>query len=184
MKAFRNIGGTVTEIEVDVGIDGRPILPPDTTIDAKPADIPGFYLTVVGTAWVQIPVTVENKSFETKRQEALALLAKYRDWSTEQPVTHQTIVFDADDTARNRINQSLVAATNFGKLPQYWIAYDNSPFPIATAADLTALANTIFDAFTSRIFAADSIRQQILALADGDEAGLAAIAIPTIPTQI
>ena len=37
MKAFRNIGGSVVEIDVDTDPNGQPILPPDTTVDAKPA---------------------------------------------------------------------------------------------------------------------------------------------------
>jgi hypothetical protein len=52
MKAYRNIAGVVHEIQVDIGLDGQPILPPDTTVDPRPEPQPGHYVTVVGNAWV------------------------------------------------------------------------------------------------------------------------------------
>ena len=36
MKAFRNLAGNVVEIDIDLDLDGNPILPPDTTTDLRP----------------------------------------------------------------------------------------------------------------------------------------------------
>lgn len=179
MKAFRNIGGSVVEIEVDVDPNGQPILPPDTTVDPRPEPQEGHYVTVVGNEWVQIPIPQEFLTFETKVRNALNKLKTYRGWYLNQPVQHMGKLFDADETARIRLTQALVVHSTIGYLPTAWIARDNTPFQISTIDDLKALATTVQTAFSTRFFEMEGIRQQILAAEN--EAQLEAIEIPTIP---
>lgn len=182
MKAFRNVGGNIVEIEVDIGLDSLPILPPDTTVNARPAAQEGHYVTVVGNEWVQIPIPVPFVTFETKKQQKLSALQEYRGWYLDQPVEHNTIMFDADETARARLTQALTINMSSGYLPPAWITYDNSPFVLTVVDDLKNLVNTIQAAFSSRFFEMDTIRQQILAAAD--EAALNAVVVPVRPNQI
>lgn len=179
MKAFRNIGGTVVEIDVDVDPDGQPILPPDTTVDEKPDAQPGHYVTVVGNSWVQIPLPQEFITFEYKKQQALEKLAKYKAYLFEQPVEINGVMFDANEKARNRLTQALVINTASGYLPPFWITANNSQHPITTLDDLKEIINGVQTAFATRFFQMDTLRQQILAATNEDE--LNAIEIPTIP---
>ncbi len=181
MKAFRNVGGNVIEIEVDVDAQGVPLLPKDTTVDARPTPAVGHYVTVVGNAWVQIPLPVENFEFAYKKQLALEKLATYKSWYLDQPVVHATVTFDADELARNRLIQALVINGATGYLPPAWVAADNSAFPITTLADLSGLINTVQTAFATRFFEMNVIRDQLLASAD--EAALNAVVIPVKPQQ-
>lgn len=182
MKAFRNLGGTVVEIEVDTDLNGFPILPPDTTVDPKPEAQAGHYVTVVGNAWVQIPIPQEVIAFEYKKQKDLEALSKYKEWYLEQPTDHLGVVFDADEKARARLTQALVINTASGYLPPAWIAADNSSFPLTTIDDLKGIVNSVQAAFATRFFEMDTIRQQIMAATD--ETALNAVTIPTIPSQI
>lgn len=182
MKAFRNIAGTVVEIDVDVDLQGQPILPPDTTVIEKPAAQPGHYVTVVGNAWVQIPIAQEVIAFEYKKQLALEALGRYKAWYFEQPTELNGVLFDADDQARNRLTQALVIESTSGCLPPAWIAADNSQIPLADKAALVAIVTAVQTAFSTRFFEMDTVRQSILAAAD--EAALSAVVVPSIPTQM
>ena len=181
MKGYRNVGNAIVEIDVDIDTRGRPILPPDSTVDPKPEAQDGHYVTIVGNSWVQIAKPVEYIAFDYKKQQALEKLSQYRSWYIEQTVEVNGIVYDADDQARNRLIQALVIynATNY--LPPAWIAADNTPQPLATIADLQAIITGVQTAFSTRFFECDSIRQQIIA-AETEEA-LAAIEVPVIPNQ-
>jgi len=181
MKAFRNVAGNVVEIDIDMDLNGNPILPPDTTIDPRPEAEEGHYVTVVGKEWVQIPIAQEFVSFETKVQNTLKKLQKYRDWYLEQPVEYLGVMFDADEVARARLTQALVINSANGYLPPAWIAYDNSNFPLATLDDLKAIVNAVQVAFSNRFFEMNSLREQILAAED--DAALALIDIPAVPSQ-
>ncbi len=182
MKAFRNVGGNVVEIEVDLDLNGNPILPPDTTVDAKPTANDGSYVTVVGNVWVQIPIPQEVISFEYKKQQALEKLSAYKEYLLEQPVTHDSIVFDADEKARARLTQALVINTASGYLPPAWIAADNSSYALADLTALLGIVSAVQTAFATRFFQMDSIRQSITAAADASV--LDSITIPSIPQQM
>lgn len=179
MKAFRNIGGNVVEVEIDVDLDGNPIFPPDTTINPRPEAAEGHYVTVVGRDWVQIPVPVETKSFEQKQREKHEELIRYRNWYLDQPVEHEGVLFDADETARARVSQSIIVVSAGAQVPPGWVTYDNGVFPLADYDALKALAVSIFTAFGTRFFEINAIRDQILQAAD--EAALAEVQIPTRP---
>ena len=176
MKAFRNIGGQVVEVVIDLDLDGNPIYPPDTTTDPRPEALPDHYVTVVGRNWVQIPVTVQVKSLELLKSEALAKFAKYREWYLEQPVEYSGIKFDGDQMARVRLSQAVTVAEAGGQVPPAWVTYDNSAFPLADLAALKSLTVAVITAFGTRFFEANAIREQILQATD--EAALAAIEIP------
>lgn len=176
MKAFRNVAGNVVEVDVDVGPDGKAILPPDTTIDPKPEAQEGHYVTVVGNAWVQIPVPVQFVAFETEKELALQRLRDYRDWYINSPAEYAGELFDADEMARNRLIQALVIYQNNGYLPPVWVTHDNKSFEITDITALTNLISTIQNAFSTRFYETNTVRSQILAAQTKEE--LDAIVIP------
>ena len=182
MKAYRNIGGSVIEVEVDIGLDGQPLLPPDTTVDPKPDPQPGHYVTVVGNSWVQIPIPEQVLDFSYEKQLALERLKKYKDWYLEQPVEHAGHSFDADSLARDRLTQALVIHSATGYLPPAWIDANNQPFTITTIQDLHGIISAVQTAFSSRFFEMENIRQQILNAQDKQALDL--IEIPSIPNNL
>jgi len=181
MKAWRNIGGTVVEIDVDVDPENNPILPPDTTTDIRPEVLEGHYVTVVDKVWVQIPIPVPFITFETKRNVALDRVKEYRDWYLNTPVTVGSAEFDGDERARNRLVQALVIFNETGYLPPAWIMTNNQPHPIATINDLKTIIAAVQTAFSTRFFETAAIREAILAATN--EAALEAITIPVRPNR-
>ena len=177
MKAFRNIAGSVVEVNIDVDPDGNPLLPPDTTVEPRPEPLEGHYVTVVGSTWVQIPNPVSFVTLETQKAQALERFRVYRDWLIEQPVEYAGRLFDANETARNRLTQALVIFQTTNTLPQAWVANDNSLFHINNIDDLSGIINAVQTAFTTRFFTSDTIRRQIL-VAETEEQ-LAAVQIPS-----
>lgn len=181
MKAFRNLAGNVVEIDIDLDLNGDPILPPDTTTDPRPEAQPGHYVTVVDRSWVQIPIPVQVKSLELLKSEALSKVAAYREWLLEQPVEYSGVLFDGDQVARVRLSQAVTVAEAGGQVPPAWVTYDNSTFPLADLAALKALTVAIITAFGNRFFEANAVREAIMQA--NDEAALAAVKIPTIPDR-
>lgn len=177
MKAFRNFQGDVREVDIDVGIDGLPILPPDTTIDPRPEAIADHYVTVVGTSWVQILKPVLFEIFDTIKQRKMDDIRKYRQWLVEQPIMFNGMKFDADDTARVRMTQALVMNSTVGYLPPVWVAYDNELYPLTTAADLVNLVAATMGAFATRFFECNVLREAATAATNQEE--LDAVLIPT-----
>ena len=182
MKAWRNVGGTVQEIIVDVGLDGKPLLPPDTTVDPRPDPLPDHYVTVVGNAWVQIPTPKSYFEFSYLKQIALDKLSTYKAWYLDQPVEVNGSLFDNTETSRNRMIQTLVIYSQTDYLPAAWIDYHNQPHPISTVDDLKQIMTAMSSSFSQKFFEMETIRQQILAAQD--EATLNAINIPSIPTNV
>ena len=176
MKAFRNIGGEVREIQVDIGSDGQPILPPDTTVDERPEPLPGHYVTVVDKSWVQIEIPVYVKSFETLKAEALNKVVKYRNWLLEQPVDVDGVLFDGDKEARDRLTDALVIYNELGVLPPSWVTYDNEMYALANIDDLKAIAAAVATAFSTRFYECNDLRISVNSATD--EAQLQAIVIP------
>ena len=179
MKAYRNVAGHVTEIDIDIDLNGAPILPPDTTVDPRPDANEGHYVTVVGNAWVQIPIAQEVISFESRQADALRRLKEYSNWFIEQPVTHEGVVFDGDETARARLTQALTVNGANGYLPPVWVAYDNSVFPLPDVAALVGLVNSVQVAFANRFFEMSVLRSQVAGATTEEE--LAAVEIPSVP---
>ena len=179
MKAWRNIAGVVQEVEIDVGIDGNPIYPPDTTTDARPEALPGHYVTVVDRSWVQIESPVYVESFEAKKTRLLQALSAYRSWHLDQPVTVNDVVFDADDQARQRLTQAVVMYTNMNYLPPAWIAKDNTPYMLEDFEALKAIVAAVQEAFSSRFYECNTVRQQLLAATTEEE--LSAVTVPSVP---
>jgi hypothetical protein len=182
MKAYRNIGGNVVEIDVDVDPSGNPLLPPDTTIDPEPAPIADHYNTVVGNAWVQIPYPTEYKTFEYQKQLALEKLKKYKDWYLNQPVDVNGTPFDSDEVARNRLTQALVIYNQTAYLPPAWIDANDTPVPLTIIDDLLAIVSGVQNAFSTKFFEVDTIRQDIMAAAD--QTALDAIVVPEVPELV
>lgn len=182
MQAWRNIAGNIQQVYVDVGPDGKPLLPPDTTVDPKPDPQPGHYVTVVGNSWVQIPIPVPYFEFSYLKQQALDKFFKYKTWYLSQPVTIDGSPFDNDDVARNRMIQALVIYSQTNYLPSAWVDANNVPHPVAVIADLQKIMTAMSQDFSTKFFEMETIRQQILATTD--EAGLNAITIPAIPLNV
>lgn len=182
MKAYRNIAGEVREIEVDIGLDGTPILPPDTTVDPRPEPMAGHYVTVVDNAWVQIEIPVYVESFESKKAKVLAQIAAYRAWYLDQPVEVGGVKYDADEMARTRLTQALVMFTEMAYLPPVWIAFDNSEVAIADIAALKTIVGGVQTAFSTRFYECATLRGQVLTAAT--EEALAAVVVPTVPTGL
>lgn len=179
MKAYRNLNGKVIEIEVDIGLDNKPILPPDTTTDEPPTPLNGHYITVVNDKWAQIPIPQEYIAFETKKQNKLERLKTYKEWYFKQPIEHDGLTFDADDTARERLTQAIVVNSVSGYLPPFWITKNNTVYTIDNLDKLKALVNAVQNTFTTRFYQVTSIRNQILAA--NDENTLNSIEVPSIP---
>ena len=176
MKAWRNQGGRLVEITIDIDLEGNPILPPDTTTDAKPEPLEGHYVTVVGREWVQIPVPVYVETFEQKKSKKLETAGRYKAWLLDQPVEINGLKFDADEQARDRLIQALVISNETGVVPQAWYTYDNQAHPLADLDALKAIVNAVHSAFSARFFEANTIRDSIN-LAENEEA-LNEIVIP------
>lgn len=182
MKAWRNYGGDIREIMVDVGIDGKVILPPDTTTDPRPQALPGHYTTVVGKEWVQIEIPEAVVSFDTKKQNKLKEVSAYREWLVDRPVEVSGTMFDGDEQARNRLTQALVMNTSLNHLPPFWVTKDNSSFPIATINDLKMIAAGVQQAFATRFYTCDTLRTEVSAATDDTQ--LQAVVIPTTTTTL
>lgn len=181
MKAFRNFYGDVREVNVDIGIDGVVILPPDTTIEPRPEPLEGHYVTVVGNSWIQILTPVLFEVFETKQARKIAQIGKYRDWYIEQPVELNGVKFDADDKARSRLTQALVMNSTLNYLPPTWVTYDNGLFPLADISDLVNLVGIIQNAFATRFFECNALRTAVTAATNETE--LDAVVIPAYGNQ-
>lgn len=179
MQAFRNVNGSVREITIDVDLNGNPILPPNTTVDPRPEEQPGHYLTVVGTEWVQIPIPVTEITLEQAQKEACDRLKIWRDWYLDQPVEFDTSMFDADAEARTRLTQAVTLNAIGVPLPAGWVTEDNGFYPFADFEALKSLALAVSTAFTDRFFEAVTIRNSITATTT--KAELEAITIPQIP---
>jgi len=178
MKAYRNIGDSVIEIEVDIGLDGEPLLPPDTTVDPRPEPLEGHYVTVVGNSWVQIPIPQQVFDFNYEKQLALEKLKKYKQWYLEQPIKYADRTFDANETARIRLTQALVIYSNTQYLPPVWIDSNNQPYTISQISDLVSIVTAVSTAFTTRFFEMENIRKQIMNAKNKEE--LDSIKIPFI----
>jgi len=179
MQAYRNVGGTVRVIQVDVDPTGAPILPPDTTVDPRPEPMAGHYVTVVGKAWVQIPIPVSTPSVESLKSDALARFDKWRTWYINRPVEFNGTTFDGDELSRSRVTQALTMYSMIGFLPPAWLSVEKQPYPLTTVDDLKAVAGAILAQFNASFFEADAKRNQIQAAATAEE--LAAIEIPEPP---
>lgn len=179
MKAYRNFGGVVQEIQVDVDPHGQPILPPDTTVEERPEPLPGHYVTVVGKSWVQIEIPVYTESFETKKAAVLSRISNYREWLLSQPVDVDGVLFDGDAAARDRLTQALVMYREVSFLPPTWVTHANTEYPLATDADLRNIAHKVTEAFSQRFYDCNSLRTQAMEALTEQE--LAAVVIPSIP---
>lgn len=177
MIAYRNRNGVIVQINVDVGPDGKPILPPDTTVDSRPEEIEGHTLTVVGTKWMHIAIPVVEYSLEYLKQQALEKVSAWKAWYQNQPVEYNGILFDADETARGRLTQALVMFTNANYLPPVWFTYNNGSYTIAAIEDLKALAATVMAALPTRLYEAQVLAARISAATTVAE--LNSIVIPT-----
>lgn len=176
MKAFRLYNGTINEIDVDIDPDNNPILPPDTTVDPRPADLEGHYLTIQGDKWVQIEIV--PPSLEQLRMNKLIQFEAFRPQYFDKPVEVGGILFDADETARDRLTQALVMNQHINYLPPAWISYDNTPVPIADLAALLPIVAAVQTAFATRFFELNTIRDSINNAAD--QLALDAIVFPSL----
>ena len=177
MKAYRNMGGNVVEIEVDIGLDNEPILPPDTTVDPKPEPLEGHYVTVVDKAWVQIPIPVEFKTFDTIKAEKLAALAAIKQAFLDAPVEVNGVAFDADEIARSRLSQALTIHTATNYLPSFWLAADNSMITLTTINDLLAIVGAVQNAFAQRFADYATMRATINAASTQEELDLVVLPV-------
>lgn len=162
LDAWRNVAGNVVQVKVDVGIDGKPLLPPDTTTDPRPEPLEDHYVTVVGNEWVQIPVAKTIPTLESVRDDKLRELSAWKEWILEQPVEFESRLFDGGETARSRISQAIVMAIATEKVPPVWVDYNNQNFPIDTLSTLKALGVSLANEFLERFYQSSLLRETIL----------------------
>jgi hypothetical protein len=178
MKAFRLYNGSIIEFEVDVDKNGNPLLPPNTTIDPKPAVMPGHYLTISGNTWKQVPIPVHVPSFEERRNKKLDDLKSIKEAYLNQPVEYNGRKFDADSFARDNLTQAIVVYRETNYLPPYWVDYDNQQYTISSVDDLKGILSAVQTAYSNRFYELDNVRQALLSATT--EADLDAITIPTL----
>lgn len=174
MKAWRLYNGQINEIDVDVDPNGQPILPPETTVAARPEALPGHYVTIQGDQWVQIEI-VAPSLFQLKNDKMMAFNV-YRQKYMDKPVEVNGVMFDADSTARERLTQALVMNTAFSYLPPVWITHDNSAYTLADLDALKAIALAVQTAFATRFYEIVGIRDSVTNASTEEE--LNAIVIP------
>lgn len=163
MKAFRNFSGQIKEIDIDVSPSGEPLLPQDTTVDPRPDDKEGYYLSVVGTKWVYIPYKAPEETIDQIRNRRFVQLAGYKDWYFTTPVKFDDVLFDADEESRARLAQNLQIFNLTGKIPSSWISYTNEPYPLNDDKDkFTNLVLTVLQTFNNRHIEMNVIRDKIL----------------------
>ena len=159
MKAFQLYNGLIREIDIDIALYGSPILPPNTTVDPRPDEIPNHYLTIQGNSWVLVEIPA--RTVEQTRQDKLSSFNSYRKFYMDQPVVHNDVQFDADSTARERLTQAIVMNGSVGYLPPVWIKHDNTGYPIATISDLVGIAQAVQTAFATRYYEMIALRDSI-----------------------
>jgi len=175
LKAYRLLSGNITEIEVDVDVaTGAPLLPPDTTVAARPDDIPGFLLTIVGNQWQQIEIL--PPTLEQLKNDKLADFDKHRTWYLNQPVIVNGAQFDGDKNARDSLTQALTVHSALGILPPAWFDYDNTPHALTNVEDLKAIAGPVAITYSTRYYEMVTMRETINAAQSKEE--LDAIEIP------
>lgn len=176
MKAYRLYNGVITEIEVDVDhASNLPLLPPDTTVDPRPDEISGFYLTIEGTQWKRVAIV--PKTLDQLKSDKLQLFEKHRVWYYAQPVDVNGVLFDGDKNARDSLTQALTVYLALSYLPPNWYDYVNTPHPLNTVDDLKVIAMAVAAVYSTRYNEMVALRTSILQAAD--EAQLDAIVIPT-----
>lgn len=169
MKGYKIVNEAIVEVQVDVDKMGRPILSPDITIDPIPEYTPGYYLTIVNSKWVKLPVVAQDFELQQLKNEKLMQLKEYKDWLINQPIYYDNYLFDADELAKNRLTQALVIYIIAKKLPVAWITYDNYPYPIRSIDDLMGIIQSVYDAFNERFFGLEQTRQRIIACKTKEE---------------
>ena len=174
MKAFQLYNGLIREIDIDIALDGEPILPPNTTVAPRPDEIPNHYLTIQGNSWVQVEIPA--RTIEQARQDKLSSFNSYRKFYMDQPVVHNDVQFDGDATARERLTQAIVMHGSVGYLPPVWIKHDNTGYPVATISDLVGIAQAVQTAFATRYYEMIALRDSINAATTLEQ--LDAISIP------
>lgn len=163
MKAFRNFSGIIKEIDIDVSPSGEPLLPPDTTVDPKPEDREGHYLSVVGTKWVYIPFTEVQETLDQIRNRKFIQLATYKEWYFNTPVKYDEVLFDGDESSRNRLSQALQVYNQTKVVPTNWVNYKNDFYAFDGDKDkFINLVLTVLQAFNNRHIEMNVIRDKIL----------------------
>ncbi len=176
MKAYRNVGGNVVEIQVDVSPSGEPLLPPNTTVNERPNPTPGHRLTVIGNQWVQVPVVADVVTFDTRKANKLQRLSEYKEWYLKQPFTYDGTSFDGDYVARERLTQAIVMNGATGYTPPVWVTADNTNYTIDTIDDIKQIAAGAMNAFSTRFYECGTMRANISAATN--QAELDAVVIP------
>lgn len=162
MKGYKIVNEAIVEVQVDVDKMGRPILSPDITIDPIPEYTPGYYLTIVNSKWVKLPIVTQDFELQQLKNEKLVQLKEYKDWLINQPIEYNGYLFDADELTKNRLTQTLVIYILTKKHPPAWITYDNYPYPIRSIEDLMGIVQAVHEAFSERFFTLEQIRQRII----------------------
>lgn len=176
MLAYRNVGGSIKQIDVDLDAQGNPLLPPDTTVDPRPEPNENHYVTVVGNSWVQIPIPQPFFTFETIKARKLDEAEEYQKKLLDKPYDVNGTLFDGDEITRSRLIQALVINNTNGYLPPAWVGKNKKTKPITQRQDLIDIITTIQNDFANRFFQAETIKQGILAATT--QAELDAIVIP------
>ncbi len=179
MLAHTLRNGKVTQIQVDVSPSGKPLLPLNSTVEDMPETLPGHYVTLVDSQWVQIPIAVPTYSFSYLQDLKLSAVKKYAAWYQTRPVTFDGQQFQADEASKNLLTQALLVANIGGGVPPFWKTLDNQKYPLPDITKLSDLVVAVSQDFSRKFYEMDALKASISACTT--EAELDAIVVPSVP---
>lgn len=152
-------------IEVEVGEDGKPILPEGAITTPPPEYVdgePSFNLTIENGQWVKIPIIIPE---ETLVREARDLkLAQYSVWEDRylnRGFIYEGNVYLNDARFREMLNSSIAAYNEWGELPKFWITADKEVVTPVTKEFLDGLGKTAYGIYQDSMMEAFTLNKKI-----------------------
>lgn len=170
-------------IEVEVGEDGKPILPEGAITTPPPLVDNDFMvnLTIENGEWVEIPVIVPP---EVLLREARDLKnAQFSVWEQKylnRPFVYDGNVYPNDSRFREMLNSSLGALREWGELPKFWLTADKKIIQPITKEFLDGIGKTAYNEHQDSMITAITIAGKIESAKTISE--IEDIVFPEVPT--